>query len=139
MEQEARIFAGTIRHNLTLGRPDATDAEILDAVQRAQLRGWIDSLPLGLETPVGEDGSQVSGGQRQRIALARALVTDAQVLVLDEPTVGLDDETAGALIRDILTAAPGRSLLMITHHDSDLDLFDSRITVEAGRVIDHRP
>jgi ABC-type bacteriocin/lantibiotic exporter with double-glycine peptidase domain len=108
-------------------------------VQRAQLRWWIDSLPLGLETPVGEDGSQVSGGQRQRIALARALVTDARVLVLDEPTVGLDDDTAAALIRDILTAAPGRSLLMITHHDSDLDLFDSQVTVEAGRVIDPGP
>jgi thiol reductant ABC exporter CydC subunit len=138
VEQDARIFAGTIHHNITLGRPDAPENLVLDAVQRAQLGSWIASLPGGLETPVGEEGGQLSGGQRQRIALARALVTDARVLILDEPTAGLDDETAGALLRDVLAAAGDRSILMITHDDAAAELFDTRIVVEAGRVV-NRP
>ncbi len=118
VDQDARLFSGTIRHNVTLSRPDAGDDEIARALRLAQLESWVGSLPLGLETPVGEQGGQVSGGQRQRIALARAILADAPVLVLDEPTSGLDEETATALLDDVTAAADGRSVLLITHHET---------------------
>jgi len=135
VDQDARLFSGTIRHNVTLSRPDAGDDEIARALRLAQLESWVGSLPLGLETPVGEQGGQVSGGQRQRIALARAILADAPVLVLDEPTSGLDEETATALLDDVTAAADGRSVLLITHHEREAAGFGTRVAVEGGRAI----
>ena len=122
--QDAHLFNSTIRANLLIGRPEATDEELWHALGRAQLRGWVSSLPGGLETLVGEEGAQLSGGQRQRLTLARALLSDAPVLLLDEPTAHLDAETARALVRDVLAAADGRSVLLITHRAEGLDLVD---------------
>ncbi len=98
-EQEPHLFDSTIRANLLLARPDATDSQLADVVARARLADWIASLPDGLDTRVGEDGAAVSGGELRRIALARALLADFPVLLLDEPTEGLDAETADALGR----------------------------------------
>ena len=139
VDQDAHLFSGTIRHNVTLSRPDAGDAEIARAIRLAQLESWVASLPLGLETPVGEQGGQVSGGQRQRIALARALLADAPVLLLDEPTSGLDEETAAALLDDVLAAADGRSVLLITHHESEAAGFGSRVAIRDGRAVEPGP
>ena len=125
--QSAHVFNSTIRANLSLARPGATDAELEEALRRARIADWVASLPDGLDTFVGENGTRVSGGQRQRLAIARALLSDAPVLVLDEPTAHLDAETAEALVRDVLAAADGRSVLLVTHRPEGLALVDEVI------------
>ena len=131
--QSAHIFNSTIRANLALARPEATDAELADALDRGRLGEWVASLPDGLDTLVGEDGAQLSGGQRQRLTVARALLSDAPVLVLDEPTAHLDPETAELLVRDILAAADDRSVLLITHRPEGLDLVDEVVELSPVR------
>ena len=127
--QDAYLFSTSIRENVRLGRPQASDAEVDAALRRAKVGDWVASLPDGAETLVGEEGTQLSGGQRQRIALARALLSDAPVLVLDEPTAHLDRETAEALVRDMLESAEGRSVLLITHRPEGLDLVDEVVVM----------
>jgi ATP-binding cassette, subfamily C, bacterial CydC len=127
--QEAHVFASTVRANLLLARPGATDAELELALRRAHLHEWIATLPDGLDTLVGEDGSRLSGGQRQRLTVARALLSDAPVLVLDEPTAHLDPETARAVVTDAIEAAGDRAVLLITHRQEGLDLVDEVVTL----------
>jgi ATP-binding cassette, subfamily C, bacterial CydC len=127
--QDAHVFNSTIRANLDLARPDSSEEELWEALRRAQLARWVSTLPDGLDTLVGEEGTQLSGGQRQRLTLARALLSDAPVLLLDEPTTHLDPENAQALIRDVLTAADGRSVLLITHRPEGLDLVDEIVAL----------
>ena len=97
VEQDAHVFDSTLRENMRLAKPAATDGEILDALARARLLDWVATLPLGLDTALGEHGSTLSGGQRQRLAVARALLADFPILILDEPGEHLDAETADAL------------------------------------------
>jgi ATP-binding cassette, subfamily C, bacterial CydC len=127
--QDAHLFSTSIRANLTLARPRASDAELETALRAARIWDWVDRLPDGLDTLVGEQGRELSGGQRQRIALARALLTDPQVLVLDEPTAHLDPETAEKLIADVLASAGPRCVLLITHRPEGLDLVDDVYTL----------
>jgi len=135
VDQHARLFSGTIRQNVILGRPDADGADVDAAIGRAQLAEWVGTLPLGLDTPIGEQGSRVSGGQRQRIALARALLMDAPILILDEVTSGLDGPTAASLLADVLAAADGRTVLLVTHRHADLEGFSAVVRIERGRVV----
>ena len=130
--QEAHVFDSTIRENLRLARPQATDEELLDALRRARLDDWVASLPDGLETLVGEEGAQLSGGQRQRLVVARALLSQAPVLLLDEPTAHLDPATAEAVVTDVLDAADDRSVLLITHRAEGLDLCDAVVELPAA-------
>ena len=125
-DQDAHLFPTSIRENLLLARPEASDDEVEQALRRARVWDWVASLPDGLDTDVGEDGYRVSGGQRQRIALARALLGGAPVLVLDEPDAHLDDDTAAEVIPDLLDAcrAAGVSVLLITHRRTGLDRCD---------------
>jgi ATP-binding cassette, subfamily C, bacterial CydC len=129
--QEAYVFDSTIRENLRLARPEARDAELDEALRRARLDDWIASLSLGLDTPVGEEGSHLSGGQRQRLTLARALLADAPVLVLDEPTAHLDPKTAQSVMDDVLAGADGRTVLLITHRPEGLDQMDEVVALDA--------
>jgi ABC-type multidrug transport system fused ATPase/permease subunit len=133
--QDTHLFNTTIRANIALGRPGASDAEIGDAARAAQLGDFVDSLPAGLDTPVGEQGAQVSGGQRQRLALARALLAGSPVLVLDEPTSGLDEATAERLLADLLSASGDRSLLYVTHRLDELAGFDEVVVIEGGHSL----
>ena len=134
--QEAHLFATTIRQNLLLARPGASDGELESALARARLGDWVASLPDGLDTLVGEEGARLSGGQRQRLVLARALLADAPVLVLDEPTAHLDAATAEALMDDVLEAADDRAVLLITHRSEGVDRMDEVVTLDAGRVVE---
>jgi thiol reductant ABC exporter CydC subunit len=132
--QDAYLFATTIRENVRLARPGASDAEIGDALGAARLSDWVASLPDGLETFVGEEGTQVSGGERRRLALARTFLAGAPVIVLDEPTSHLDPETAAALVTDALGAAETNSVLLITHRPEGLELVDEVLTLRQGRL-----
>ncbi|MBO8193904.1 thiol reductant ABC exporter subunit CydC [Streptomyces oryzae] len=134
MTQDAHLFHTTIRANLLLARPGATEAELREAAGRARILEWIESLPDGWETLLGGDGATVSGGQRQRLLLARALLADPPVLVLDEPTEGLDPDTAAAVLADILDATRGRTTLLVTHERSGLAAADRVVTLGRGRI-----
>jgi len=132
--QDPHIFDTTIRANLLLARPTATDAELANAADRARLLGWIESLPQGWETQVGAHGTHLSGGQCQRLAFARALLADPAVLILDEPTAHLDPESRRALMADLLAATSGRGVLLITHELEGLDRLDEIVVLAHGRV-----
>lgn len=132
--QDAHLFDSSVRENLRLARTAATEDEMRQALGRARLLEWVDALPDGLDTLVGEHGAQLSGGQRQRLALARALLADFPVLVLDEPAEHLDLATADALTADLLTATEGRTTLLITHRLQGLDAVDEIVVLEAGRI-----
>ena len=132
--QDPHIFDTSVRDNLRLARPAATDDELADAAARAGLLDWIRSLPSGWETPAGAHGAALSGGQRQRLALARALLADPALLILDEPTAHLDADSRRALTRDLLAATAGRSTLLITHDLDGLDQVDEIIVLAHGRV-----
>jgi ATP-binding cassette subfamily C protein CydCD len=128
------IFASTVRENLRLARPGATDAELRDVLTRVRLGDWLHGLPAGLDTWLGEGASTISGGQQRRLATARALLADPEILVLDEPTEGLDEATAGALMADLLDAASGRSVLVLTHRLDGLERVDAVHDLVDGRL-----
>ncbi len=136
VEQDPHVFAGTLAANLRLARPQATEPELLSALARVRLDGWLGSLPDGLETHLGAQGERISGGQRQRLGLARALLADFPILILDEPGEHVEAEAAEAILADLLEAAAGRTLLLITHELGGLGSFDEIVVLEAGRVLE---
>jgi ATP-binding cassette subfamily C protein CydC len=133
--QDSHLFSTSIRENVLLARPEATEEEVEDALRRARIWSWVEAQPEGLDTLVGEQGRELSGGQRQRIVLARALLAGAPVLVLDEPTGHLDSQTAEELMSDMLSAAGERSVLLITHRPEGLGLVDNVVVLTGGRRV----
>ncbi len=127
--QDAHLFSASIRDNVRLARPGATDEDLARALRSARILDWVLSLPDGLDTLVGEEGRELSGGQRQRIVLARALLTEAPVLILDEPTAHLDPPTAKRLVQDVFAAAGERTVLLITHRPEGVDLADEVVVL----------
>lgn len=135
VEQRPYLFDASLRDNLCIARPEATDEQLNVAIDQAQLRGYIAELPRGLATWVGEDGVLVSGGEARRIAIARTLLADPPILVLDEPTEGLDAGTINDLYAALRAAMHGRSVLLITHRLGGLaDMVDEVATMRDGRI-----
>ncbi|MFD9483862.1 thiol reductant ABC exporter subunit CydD [Streptomyces sp. NPDC059991] len=133
--QDAHIFDSSVRENLRLARTGADEDALRDALAAARLLDWVDGLPDGLDTLVGEHGARLSGGQRQRLALARAILADFPVLVLDEPAEHLDLATADALTADLLRVTEGRTTVLITHRLRGLDAVDEVVVLAEGRVV----
>lgn len=133
--QDAHIFDSSVRENLRLAAPGASEARLREALAAARLLDWAEGLPDGLDTLVGEHGERISGGQRQRLALARALLADFPVLVLDEPAEHLDLATADALTADLLAATEGRTTVLITHRLAGLEEVDEVLVLDGGAVV----
>jgi thiol reductant ABC exporter CydC subunit len=136
VEQDPHVFAGTLAANLRLARPQASDGELLDALERVRLDVWTASLPDGLETDLGAQGERISGGQRQRVGLARALLAGFPILILDEPGEHVETDAAEAILAELLAAAGDRSVLLITHELGGLDAFDEILVLDSGRVLE---
>ena len=132
VDDDPHVFASTLAENVRLARPGSSDDEVEGAVRRAHLGGWLDMLPDGLHTRLGDGHAAISGGERARLAVARSLLADQPVLVLDEPTAHLDSATATELAREVLTT-PGRSTLWITHAEEGLDLVDEVVALSADQ------
>lgn len=128
------MFDTTIRNNIRLGRPQATDEEILDVIERAQLSNLIASLPQGLNTSMQEMGQRFSGGERQRIAFARVLLQNTPVILFDEPTIGLDPMTEQEVLNTILTATKDKTIIWVTHHLAGIENMDQIVFLENGQI-----
>jgi thiol reductant ABC exporter CydC subunit len=136
--QDVHLFDSTIAENVRLARPDASDEQVRDALGRAHLLDWVDGLPEGLGTFVGEQGARMSGGQRQRLELARSILADRPILIFDEPIEHLDEPTAAALTSDLLAASAGRTVIFITHHPELMAAVVPHVTLRLGFSPDRR-
>jgi ATP-binding cassette subfamily B protein len=134
--QESFLFADTIAANIRIGRPEASDAEVIAAARAAQAHDFIRALPQGYDTPAGERGVFLSGGQRQRIAIARALLQDRPVLVLDEATAFADPENEAELIAALSELMRGRTVIMVAHRLATIRDADQIVVFDRGRIAD---
>ncbi len=137
--QDISLFHRTVIENIRYGRPDATDSEVLEAAISARCGDFIEALPDGLHTTVGERGLKLSGGQRQRIAIARAFLKDAPLLLLDEATSALDGDSEEAIREALARLMQGRTVIAIAHRLSTLRHFDRVIVLQAGQVLQDGP
>lgn len=136
VQQDVYLFDGTIGENIAYGRPSATLEEIREAARAANIDAFIDGLPDGYETQVGERGARLSGGQKQRIAIARVFLKDPKILVLDEATSALDNESEHAVQESLSRLAAGRTTLVIAHRLSTIRDADEIVTVDDGQVVE---
>ncbi|MFJ4631374.1 ABC transporter ATP-binding protein [Streptomyces sp. NPDC088847] len=134
--EDSFLFSDTVRNNIAYGRPDATEDEILTAARAAQADRFIQELPAGYDTAVGEQGLTLSGGQRQRVALARAILTDPRLLVLDDATSAVDARVEHEIHEALKQVMEGRTTLLIAHRRSTLNLADRIAVLDGGRLAD---
>ena len=134
--QDGHLFHDTIAANLRYAAPEASDAEIVDALRRARLGELLDALPDGLDTVVGERGYRLSGGERQRLTIARLLLAKPRVVILDEATAHLDSESEAAVQEALVEALAGRTAIVIAHRLSTIRAADEIAVVEHGRIVE---
>ncbi len=134
VSQDTFLFNASLRHNVQIARPNATEAELADAIENASLTGFVESLPYGMDTVVGERGTHLSGGQRQRVAIARAFLKDAPILILDEATSHLDALNERAVRTALDTLKSDRTTLVIAHRLSTVREADTIVVMADGRV-----
>ncbi len=138
-DQHAHLFDSSLAENIRLARPDADDAAVTAALRSAGAGDWLDTLPDGIRTLVGEHGQAVSGGERQRVALARALLADRPVLLADEPAAHLDPDTADAVTEVVLRAGADRSVVLVSHRPQDVSFADLVVRLDRGRIVGLTP
>ena len=134
--QDVFLFHGSVRENIAIGKPNANEAEIVAAAKAAHAHEFVTAFPAGYETPVGERGAQLSGGERQRIAIARALVKDAQIILLDEATASLDSESERLVQDAMIRLCEGRSSIAIAHRLHTITHADRILVVENGAIVE---
>ena len=134
VSQNTTLFPGTVRDNILYGRPSASEEEIIQAARIAEATNFIDELPEGWETDIGEDGHRLSGGQRQRLAIARAVLKEAPILVFDEATSNVDNETEAALQRSIDRISTDRTTIIIAHRLSTVRNSDKIAVLDSGKI-----
>jgi len=134
VSQNTTLFPGSVRENILYGRPSASEVELIEAAKIAEATNFIDELPKGWETDIGEDGHRLSGGQRQRLAIARAVLKDAPILVFDEATSNVDNETEAALQRSIERISSDRTTIIIAHRLSTVRNADKIAVLESGQI-----
>ena len=134
--QDVVLFDDTVRRNVAYGRPEVAETDVRDALAAANALAFVDALPDGLDTRVGEGGARLSGGQRQRLAIARALLKDPPILVLDEATSALDAESERAVQEALERLMAGRTVLVIAHRLSTVRRADQLVVLDAGRIVE---
>jgi ATP-binding cassette subfamily C protein CydD len=137
--QRPHLFTGSVADNIRMARPHADDAAVLAAARAANAERFIERLPLGFDSAVGEGGARLSGGQRQRVAIARAFLRDAPLLVLDEPTSYQDEASEAAIAEAIDRLTVGRTVLLIAHRLRLAERAERVVVLEAGRVVEEGP
>ncbi|MFQ6178185.1 thiol reductant ABC exporter subunit CydC [Bacillus paranthracis] len=135
LNQKPHLFDTTIGNNVRIGKPEATDEEIWNALEKAQLASHVASLPDRLQTKMHEMGKRFSGGERQRVAFARTLMQEAPIIVLDEPTIGLDPKTELSLIETMFSATEEKTVIWITHHLVGIEHVDEVIFLDRGKIV----
>ena len=134
-QQETYLFNDTLRNNLLIARPTATDEELIGALKCVGLEKLFAQLPDGLDALVDEAGLRFSGGERHRIALARILLQDAPIVILDEPTVSLDPKTEQGVLDTMLKVLASKTIVLITHHLQGVEAMDRVLFLENGRIV----
>ena len=134
--QHTFLFPGSVAENLRYGAPDASMERLREAAEMAEALDFVDALPSGFDTTIGEEGQKLSGGQRQRLAIARAVLRDAPILILDEATSAVDNETEAAIQRSLEKIAEGRTTLVIAHRLSTIRNADRIVVLDAGRIVE---
>ncbi len=137
--QDVNLFYGTLRDNVSLGTPQVEDADIITALQVANLTDFVNQHPRGIDMPVGERGESLSGGQREGIAIARAVINSPPILLMDEPTGSMDHSSEEAVKVQLREYSKGRTVVIVTHRTSLLDMVDRIIVVDAGKIVADGP
>ena len=137
--QDVNLFYGSLKHNIAMGAPFADDSAILAAAELAGVHEFANAHPQGFEMPVGERGESLSGGQRQAVAIARALLNDPPVLLLDEPSSSMDHQSEEGLKQRLRGFASHKTIILVTHRTSLLDLVDRLIVLDQGQIVADGP